>query len=392
MCGCSSCATVRASRTNRTASDGEGVRPRSMTLTATSRFNGCSRTRNTAANPPSPSRSPTVNSFPRACCRRRRSVTVSSDMTDAKPRNARRLALGIVGAALVWLFGVWPPPVWWRDHWPRETAMMRERWTDGRLERSNLPTFQPTALKDISPVLQRMVIIGEDSRFRTHHGIDPAEIGDALGLGPRSEHDHAAARQEPVPLVLAQPAPQGQRGDHGVAARARALEGSHPGAVSEHGAVGARPVGRGRGEPRLLWRAAVAPRRGAGRRPRRDPAPPAHVHPDVPARPHAGAARPHPRSLPRRRRVHPAGGGGHGTARAAGDCAAHRVAERSAAGAGRHSTGHDDRSQGQQLDETSRRTDGWRREARRGWDRALLTLLTGHRYPSTPSSPLALRA
>src|SRR6266702_4197 len=182
MCGCSSCATVRASRTNRTASDGEGVRPRSMTLTATSRFNGCSRTRNTAANPPSPSTSPTVNSFPRACCRRRRSVTVSSDMTDAKPRNARRLALGIVGAALVWLFGVWPPPVWWRDHWPRETAMMRERWKDGRLERSNVPTVQPTALNDISPVLQRMVIIGEDSRFRTHHGIDPVEIGDALRL------------------------------------------------------------------------------------------------------------------------------------------------------------------------------------------------------------------
>src|SRR5438094_1553325 len=185
MCGCSSCATVRASRTNRTASDGEGVRPRSMTLTATSRFNGCSRTRNTAANPPSPSRSPTVNSFPRACCRRRRSVTVSSDMTDAKPRNARRLALGIVGAALVWLLGVWPPPVWWRDHWPRETAMMREGrpegWNGGRLERSNRPTVQPTALKDISPLLQRMVIIGEDSRFRTHHGIDPAEIADALG-------------------------------------------------------------------------------------------------------------------------------------------------------------------------------------------------------------------
>src|SRR2546428_3654514 len=191
MCGCSSCATVRASRTNRTASDGEGVRHRSMPLTATSRFNGCSRTRNTAANPPSPSRSPTVNSFPRACCRRRRSVTVSSDMTDAKPRNARRLALGIVGAALVWLLGVWPPPVWWRDHRPRETAMMRERrpegWNGGRLERPNRPTVQPTALKDISPLLQRMVIIGEDSRFRTHHGIDPAEIGDALGLGRRKD-------------------------------------------------------------------------------------------------------------------------------------------------------------------------------------------------------------
>src|SRR5881409_306763 len=177
MCGCSSCATVRASRTNRTASDGEGVRPRSMTLTATSRFNGCSRTRNTAANPPSPSRSPTVNSFPRACCRRRRSVTVSSDMTDAKPRNARRLALGIVGAALVWLLGVWPPPVWWRDHWPRETAMMRLRAD----HRSAGPMVRPSALRDISPLLQRMVIIGEDSRFRTHRGIDPTEIADALG-------------------------------------------------------------------------------------------------------------------------------------------------------------------------------------------------------------------
>src|SRR5438094_5313913 len=188
MCGCSSCATVRASRTNRTASDGEGVRPRSMTLTATSRFNGCSRTRNTAANPPSPSRSPTVNSFPRACCRRRRSVTVSSDMTDAKPRNARRLALGIVGAALVWLLGVWPPPVWWRDHWPRETAMMREEtdWrTGGRAvggAQSARPAVRPTDLEHISPVLQRMVIIAEDSRFRSHVGIDPAEIADALGI------------------------------------------------------------------------------------------------------------------------------------------------------------------------------------------------------------------
>ena len=63
--------------------------------------------------------------------------------------------------------------------------MMREATegrNDGRLERSNPPTFHPTAVKEISPVLQRMVIIGEDSRFRAHHGIDPAEIGDALGL------------------------------------------------------------------------------------------------------------------------------------------------------------------------------------------------------------------
>jgi len=107
-------------------------------------------------------------------------------MEDAKPRNARRVALGMSGAALVWLLGVWPPPVWWRDHWPRETALMREA-TEGRNDgtesiRSVLPSFRPTPLTEISPVLQRMVIIAEDSRFHTHHGIDPAEIADALGL------------------------------------------------------------------------------------------------------------------------------------------------------------------------------------------------------------------
>src|SRR3989441_8686417 len=103
-------------------------------------------------------------------------------MADAKPRKARRVALGTAALALVWLFGVWPPPLWWRDHRPRATAMMREAegWQAG--SSSNLPAVHPTALRDISPVLQRMVIIAEDSRFRTHHGIDPAEIADAVGI------------------------------------------------------------------------------------------------------------------------------------------------------------------------------------------------------------------
>jgi len=91
------------------------------------------------------------------------------------------VALGIAGAVLVWLLGVWPPPVWWRDHWPRETAMMRQA------EHSVLPSFRPTPLAEISPVLQRMVIIAEDSRFRTHHGIDPVEIADALRLNDAHE-------------------------------------------------------------------------------------------------------------------------------------------------------------------------------------------------------------
>src|SRR6184192_4869230 len=180
MCGCSSRALVRASRTNRSASPGDGVSPRSSTFTATSCPRVRSRTRNTAANPPSPTTSPTVNFLPRAFWRRRRSVVRSSDMADAKPRNLRRVALGTTGLVLVWLFGVWPPPVWWRNHWPRETAMMREQ-SDCRSP-SACPTVSPTDLENISPVLQRMVIIAEDSRFRSHVGIDPAEIADALGV------------------------------------------------------------------------------------------------------------------------------------------------------------------------------------------------------------------
>lgn len=82
----------------------------------------------------------------------------------------------MTGAALAWLLGVWPPPVWWRDHWPRDTAMMREA------PRSVIPSFRPTPLSEISPALQRMVIIAEDSRFRTHHGVDLTEVVDALHL------------------------------------------------------------------------------------------------------------------------------------------------------------------------------------------------------------------
>ncbi|HYK82390.1 MAG TPA: biosynthetic peptidoglycan transglycosylase [Gemmatimonadales bacterium] len=86
--------------------------------------------------------------------------------------------------ALGWLFGVWPPPLWWRDHWPHETAMMREAERAGTTARpgAHRPALRPTPLRELSPLLERMVVIGEDSRFRMHRGIDPAEIGDALGL------------------------------------------------------------------------------------------------------------------------------------------------------------------------------------------------------------------
>ena len=88
----------------------------------------------------------------------------------------RRLLLALVVAGAVWLLGTWPPPSWWRTHWPRQTAMMQLRGEERLL--------RPTHLDSVAPVLQRMVILAEDSRFRSHRGIDPAEMRDALGMSP----------------------------------------------------------------------------------------------------------------------------------------------------------------------------------------------------------------
>src|SRR5258705_8129277 len=175
MCGCSRRATVCASRRKRSATTRSGASSTSSTFTATSRFKTLSRARNTAAKPPSPSRGPTVNSCPSACCRRgwraARSMAVGQD------RIARRVVLWTAAFSLVWLLGVWPPPIWWRDHDPRCTAMMRLRSdcrTGGRADRSAR-----------SPLLERMVIIAEDSRFKTHHGIDLIELREAWATGGR---------------------------------------------------------------------------------------------------------------------------------------------------------------------------------------------------------------
>ena len=99
-------------------------------------------------------------------------------------RRVGRWVFAIAALTLVWLFGVWPPPVWWRAHSPRLTAMMREEPTTPD---SRLPARHLVPLSSIAPVMQRMVIIGEDSRFKTHHGIDFAEIADALQLTPHSK-------------------------------------------------------------------------------------------------------------------------------------------------------------------------------------------------------------
>ena len=45
-------------------------------------------------------------------------------------------------------------------------------------------SYDPTLIAEIDPVLQRLVILAEDSRFRTHWGVDPTEMADAIGLAP----------------------------------------------------------------------------------------------------------------------------------------------------------------------------------------------------------------
>src|SRR5437667_882340 len=177
MCGCSRRATVCASRKNRSATTGDGASSTSSTFTATSRFKTLSRARNTAANPPSPSRGPTVNSCPSARCRR--GWRAARSMAVQKARIAGRVLLGTAALFVVWLFGVWPPPIWWRAHDPHCTAMMRVRDECRKGRRA----VGPTGRREASPILERMVIIAEDSRFKTHHGIDFIELRDAWAAG-----------------------------------------------------------------------------------------------------------------------------------------------------------------------------------------------------------------
>src|ERR1041384_32379 len=100
-------------------------------------------------------------------------------MAGGKDRIARQVVLWTAAFFLVWLCGVWPPPVWWRTHEPRCTAMMRLR-NDCRMGRR---AVGPSGRHDDTHLLERMVIIAEDSRFRTHHGIDFVELREAWAAG-----------------------------------------------------------------------------------------------------------------------------------------------------------------------------------------------------------------
>ena len=100
-------------------------------------------------------------------------------MAVQKARIAGRVVLVSSALFFAWLLMVWPPPIWWRDHEPRCTAMMRLRDNCAMSRRTNArPSRHAT-----THLLERMVIIAEDSRFKTHHGVDFVELRDAWVAG-----------------------------------------------------------------------------------------------------------------------------------------------------------------------------------------------------------------
>jgi monofunctional biosynthetic peptidoglycan transglycosylase len=93
------------------------------------------------------------------------------------------LVLGfLAGGFLLWLLAVWPPPLWYRTHWPRETAFMAMRDAARRNKPDARPVrYRPVPLDSIAPSLVEAVIIGEDGNFYQHGGIDYLSLAHALG-------------------------------------------------------------------------------------------------------------------------------------------------------------------------------------------------------------------
>ncbi len=104
-------------------------------------------------------------------------------------RRALSLAARGLGAAvlifLLWLLAVWPPPVWFRSHWPAETAFMAMRSGQeparGEMGREGPRLYQPIPLDSIAPAMRQAATTGEDDRFWQHHGIDYLAILHAIG-------------------------------------------------------------------------------------------------------------------------------------------------------------------------------------------------------------------
>jgi monofunctional glycosyltransferase len=103
-------------------------------------------------------------------------------------------ALAVAAAGfLLWLFAIWPPPLWYRTHWPAETAFMWMRRGEGGRNVDSLRQYRPVPLDSIARGLQDAVVIGEDNNFFTHGGIDYLAMAHAIGY-PRWSFTWSSAR------------------------------------------------------------------------------------------------------------------------------------------------------------------------------------------------------
>ncbi|HEV8122902.1 MAG TPA: biosynthetic peptidoglycan transglycosylase [Gemmatimonadales bacterium] len=95
-------------------------------------------------------------------------------------RKAGRVIVWGVVLFLLWIFAVWPPPVWFRSHYPNESAFMRMR--RGQADSSTPERrYRPIPLDSIAKAVPRAVTIGEDDDFWNHDGIDYRSLRHALG-------------------------------------------------------------------------------------------------------------------------------------------------------------------------------------------------------------------
>jgi len=87
-----------------------------------------------------------------------------------------------VVAFAAWLLFVWPPPSWWRTHWPERTAFqrMRQHQYAARHDTTAL-SYRPVPLDSMSEWLLQGATVAEDDAFRQHHGIDWRALREALG-------------------------------------------------------------------------------------------------------------------------------------------------------------------------------------------------------------------
>lgn len=117
------------------------------------------------------------------------------------------LILIVVSGGVVWLFAVWPPPVWYRTHWPAETAFMEMRAGQDHQPASAtkkplIRQYHPVPLDSIAKSAFKAVTTGEDDNFWVHDGIDYQSLRYALGYHRDSfAWNSPRDRKELLPLL-----------------------------------------------------------------------------------------------------------------------------------------------------------------------------------------------